>query len=94
MKGLRFEECGIGDEGLISFSAILPKTNLVVLCIGGNNISSRGLMALADAIMNTPNFKTIDLFSRYASTTIPGTVIQNFLGRVMKHPQFFKYINQ
>ena len=86
IKHLCLNHCGIGDEGLILFSAILPKTNLIDILIGDNNISSKGLMALANAIMNTRNFVMVDLYSITASYIIPETDVKKFIQRLLRHP--------
>lgn len=82
--------CEIGDEGIESLSAALPSTKLGTLSLGGNNISSRGLTVLANALMMTPNFRRIKFETSKADKIIPGRDIQDFLERLLHHPRFFE----
>ena len=92
LKCFEFCDCDIGDLGMISFSSVLPKTSIIGIGAGGNNLSSRGLEALADAIMKTTNFSVVHLFTRYPSKVIPGRVVQHFLKQLVYHPVFCKII--
>ena len=89
---LCLEGCEIGDEGIASLSTVLPDTKLNTLSIGGNNISSRGLTVLANAIMNTPTFRVITFDISKANKVTPGRDVQEFLERLLHHPQFYKII--
>ena len=82
---LELENCGIGDEGIIVLSRILPKTNITGLGLGVNHITGRGLRVLAEAIMDTPSFKTLTIWNQ-ANATEEG--IKEFLITVTNHPKF------
>ena len=82
--------CEIGDEGIASLSAVLPNTKLTTLSLGGNSITSRGLTVLANAIMNTPNFRKINISK--ADKLTPGRDIQDFLEQLSHHPQFSEIV--
>lgn len=82
---LELENCGIGDEGIIVLSRILPETNITGLGLGDNHITGRGLRVLAEAIMDTPSFKTLNIWNQ-ANATEEG--IKEFLITVTYHPKF------
>ena len=83
-----FANCKVGESGLITFSHALPKTKIIKISIGGNDISSKALYALADAIMKIPNFGEVD-FVCLSGHFLQGTVVQNFLKLLLHHPNSF-----
>ena len=83
-----FSECNIEDLGMIEFSSVLPKTRIIEISIGGNNVSSRGLEALADAIMKRTNFWMVNFIARLPSTAFSGRVVRQFLKWLLNHTTF------
>ena len=77
---------------MIEFSSVLPKTRLIALALGGNNLSSRSLEALASAILKIPDFLLVNFFSRFPSKAIPARDVQHFLKQLLHHSNFSKIL--
>ena len=92
IKYFEFSECNIEDLGMIEFSSVLPKTRIIAVSAGGNNVSSRGLEALADAIMKTTDFAVVNFLTLFPSKAISGRVLQKCLKWLIHHANFVRII--